>query len=356
MKLFALATLLTAVIVIDPAAGAADPERSFDVVGLAPGVYALVQNGPAALFPRTNNVFIVNDTDVMVVDTARSADETRQAIAALREVTAKPVRYVINTHGHDDHALGNAVYRQAFREVEFIGHLATVSDAPAAAGRRTMATRALPATIDRLRTSLRAGVGIDGAPIGAAARAAYQADLERAESYRGDHTAVPVLPTLPLTDRLTLRRGGRTIEILSFGGGHSPSDLVVYLPAERILVAGDLVTLPVPYVGEGASIRRWALALAGLVALDPLVTVPGHGPVLRDTVYLTQLAGLFGDIDQEVRDGGGDPIAAAPDALARWRPTFAGQSPLGAALFDRFVAGEAVRLAAAEADRPVDFR
>lgn len=68
-----------------------------------------------------NNVFIINDNDVVVVDANGAPGITREVVAALRKITSKPVRYVINTHWHDDHIRGNKVYRDAFPGVEFIG-------------------------------------------------------------------------------------------------------------------------------------------------------------------------------------------------------------------------------------------
>jgi glyoxylase-like metal-dependent hydrolase (beta-lactamase superfamily II) len=333
------AALLVALFTVAPSAAPRDPDVRFDVQPLAPGVYALVHTSTAGWFPLANSLFIVNDDDVMVVDSGGTAAEARQAIEALRRITDKPVRYVINTHEHDDHVGGNSVYRQAYGDVEIIGHLAAVAGA-GASGRRVAARQEMAADVEELRRALQIGIDPSGSPLGEDARAAYEADLARVSAMRADGAATPAAPTMPLTDRLTLRRGGRTIEILSFGAGHSPSDIVVYLPDERILAAGDLVTWPVPIVDEDSSIQGWALALAGLRTLEAVAIVPGHGPVLRDMTYLDQMRGLLTDLDREVRAGiAGDGPAGA---LARWRPVFGGGSPLRTALFQRFVAGRAV--------------
>ena len=88
--------------------------RGFTIETLADGVYAVVRREPAGLATHANNVFIVNDEDVMVVDTSQSLALTREVLAELQKSPSKPVRYVINTHWHDDHYIGDQVYRDAF--------------------------------------------------------------------------------------------------------------------------------------------------------------------------------------------------------------------------------------------------
>jgi len=121
--------VLIALIPFPSATGPAN--RGFDIQKLAEGVYAVMRREPAGLAVHANNVFIVNDDDVVVVDTSQSLALTKDIIAALRQITPKPVRFVINTHWHDDHYIGNQVYRDAFPGVEFIAHAATLTDYPA---------------------------------------------------------------------------------------------------------------------------------------------------------------------------------------------------------------------------------
>lgn len=80
---------------------------------LADGVYASIWNEPVGLGVDANNLFVIDDEGVVVVDTNFGATSTREVLAALRTLTGKPVKYVINTHPHDDHVLGNQVYREA---------------------------------------------------------------------------------------------------------------------------------------------------------------------------------------------------------------------------------------------------
>src|ERR1044071_10366284 len=98
---------------------AAEPKAGFTlgnvtVTPLAPGVYAAIRREPLALAVNSNSLFIVNSDHVVVVDAQFTRVATREQIAALRRITRLPVRYVINTHWHDDHLAGNQVYQDSF--------------------------------------------------------------------------------------------------------------------------------------------------------------------------------------------------------------------------------------------------
>jgi glyoxylase-like metal-dependent hydrolase (beta-lactamase superfamily II) len=98
-----------------------------------------------------------------------------------------------------------------------------------------------------------------------------------------------VLPTLLVTRELTLYRGERTIEIRHITRGNTAGDLVVWLPKERVVITGDLVVYPTPYVFD-SYIGDWVTSLDSLKALDAAVLIPGHGPVLRDYRYVDMVS------------------------------------------------------------------
>ena len=99
-------------------------------------------------------------------------------------------------------------------------------------------------------------------------------------------------PTLTFRDGVTVDLGGREVEIRHGGRGNTAGDAFVYLPREKILVAGDLLVRPVPYAFDGYP-AEWIRTLEGLAALDADAIVPGHGDVMRDKSYLTQVIALM---------------------------------------------------------------
>jgi cyclase len=325
--------------------------EQFEIVKVADGVYAAIRKEPPGLTVNANSVFIINEQDVIVVDTTLTPGTAKEELAALRKLTNKPVRYVINTHWHDDHIMGNQVYRDAFPSAEFIAHARTREYLPTtglANRKQAMAPDGYPGFIEFLRSRLEKNKGLGGAPMTAEERATYASDLKIAESYMAENAGVEiVLPTITLEDRLTLYRGERTIDIRYLGRGHTSGDIVVHLPKEGVLITGDLVISPVPYVGNPQSHPGdWSATLEKLIALHASVIIPGHGPVLRDDSYLKLMSRLFNSIREQVEvavaRGETEEQARKTIKLDEFRVLFAGESPVRKAIFANYVIGPAV--------------
>lgn len=344
---------LFALIFATPAVALCQTEN-FELVKVAEGVYAAIRKEPPGLTVNANSVFIINAEDVVVVDTTLTPGSAREALAALRKLTNKPVKYVVNTHGHDDHIMGNQVYAQAFPAADFIAHANTRDYLPTtglANRKQAMSEQGYPQFIAFLKNRLEKNESISGHPMSDGERATYASDLRIAERYMAENPGVQiVLPTITVEDRLTLHRGERTIEILHLGRGHTSGDLVVHLPKEGIVVTGDLVVWPVPYVGSPQSHPGdWSATLEKLVALRPSVIIPGHGPVLRDDAHLKLMARLFASIKQQVEAAvaRGETLEQTRKSvkLDEFQKLFAGDSPMRNDIFTSYVTGPAVAAA-----------
>lgn len=337
--------------------GAAAQTEKFDVVKVAEGVYATIRKDSPGLGAEANDVFIINDEDVVVVDTGVSPSSTREVLAALRKLTPKPVRYVVNTHWHDDHVIGNGVYREAFPAADFIAHAETRDYLPGLGlERRRQALAGAARFVVTLKDALAKNKSLTGQDLTEEERAVYSNDIKIGERFVAEAPSAPiVLPTVTVRDRLTLHRGGgRTIEIVQLGRGHTAGDLVVHLPKEGVVIAGDLVVWPVPFVGgEQSHIAEWAATLEKLLALRPTAIVPGHGPVMRDDAYVRTLAAMFASISRqtEAAVARGETLDAARKSvnLEEFRKTLAGDSQLRRLLFQAYVVQPAVAAAFREA-------
>jgi glyoxylase-like metal-dependent hydrolase (beta-lactamase superfamily II) len=347
MKL--LCTAIVALFVIGAEWSAQPTGQPFEFQKLADGIYASIRTEPVGLGVDANNLFVIDDDGVVVVDTNFGPSSTRQVLAALRKVTDKPVKYVINTHPHDDHVLGNAVYREAFPNVEFIGHAFLKEYLPGrGATNRKNQVNNLPGFANALTETLAKGTNLAGQPITDEERAGYQSDLRMIETYLKDAPAfVDVLPTIAVTEKHALQRGSRTVEVLHLGRGHTAGDLIVHLPEDGIVVTGDLVVFPIPLVGGDQSyVAEWSGTLEKVIALQPRMVVPGHGPVMRDTAYLRAMAELFASVTKQVNtaaDAGQslDQVRKSVN-LDEFRQRFAGDSQLKRFLFANYVTGPAV--------------
>src|SRR3954469_552464 len=88
--------------------------RGFPVDTLAPGVYAFIRKEVPSYGMESNSLLVVGSRYAAVVDAQMNLTGTRAVITAIRRITSRPVRYVINTHCHDDHVTGNVEYEKAF--------------------------------------------------------------------------------------------------------------------------------------------------------------------------------------------------------------------------------------------------
>lgn len=209
---------------------------------------------------RANAGFIVTREGVVVVDAEASPAAGETLLRTIRSVTSRPIRWLVLTHHHPDHHFGAIVFRKAGARV--IAHPDT----------RTLASEGGPdeEVINWIRV-----VGLD------AMRGFEFADT----------------PDRPVTASDTLRLGGRTIVVFSPGPGHTPGDLMVWLPAERVLFAGDILIEDGVTMMVDGSAPALLGALARIDSLAPRVVVPGHGAipavpadlVQRTRNYVTQL-------------------------------------------------------------------
>ena len=353
-RAFLLALLLSST--LSAVRGQSQPSK-FDIVKIAEGVYAAVRKDAPGFAVESNSVFIVGDDGVIVVDAQSNLAATRATLDALRKLTNKPVRYVVNTHWHDDHVIGNQVYREAFPGVEFIAHNATRAYLPTkgAEARKKWHEGGLAQFIEQLRGIVKSGKNSRGEPLTDEQRESLLSDISLGEGYMSVPADFqPLLPNITLEDKLTLYQGSRAVEILWLGRGHTSGDIVVHLPQERVVVAGDLIVWPIPFVGSDQShVGDWGATIEKLIALAPSVIVPGHGPIMRDDSYARLVARLMNSIKQQV--GGavarGENLEQARKNvdLDELRKLFAGDSKVRNTLFSVYVVGPAVESAFGDA-------
>ena len=321
----------------------AKPERNFNVEKIADGVYALIRTEPASLWFNPNNVFIIGKSDVIVVDSNISSEYTREVLAELRKLTDKPVKYVINTHWHEDHIIGNRVYRDAFPGVKFVGHRSTLVDLPEIGGANRKGTlQNGKGFLGLLEGKLEIGENLAGQKISEEERLGYASDIKLVSSYLAESKNFEiVLPTVLVDDRLDLSQDKRRIEVRFLGKAHTGADLVVYLPDEKILISGDLIVHPVPLIGSTSHPLEYGATLEKLLAFDAGVIVPGHGPVMRDKSFLRQLIGLLNSIKQQSEASAkrGETLEQLRKSLyiAEFQNIFAGDSQHKKLVFRNYV-------------------
>ncbi len=276
---------------------------------LGDGVYVFRAPSDLEYWTATNSVVIVDEDGVTVFDSCTRAVTAKAVIAEIRKLTDKPVRVLINSHWHQDHWSGNDEYAKAFPGLRI------VSSAETRAYMAVMGSRffvneleqfGLSTMREELAAAIKSGKLADGSPLTAAVRARKEASIQMASQFAAEVAALPrVLPNVVYRDEMTFWSGRRELRLMSLTGDATGST-VLYLPASRILVTGDVLVSPEdgkgppPWTTNSYAITPWLESLRRLEALDTATIVPGQGPAMRDKAYLRRTIGLFAAVLDQV--------------------------------------------------------
>jgi glyoxylase-like metal-dependent hydrolase (beta-lactamase superfamily II) len=237
------------------ARGGEVPARDGEV--LAPGVVLLRGAFVPGEQPDGNTVMLAGEDGWVVVDSGRHAAHTQRIIDAAR-ASGEPVVAVVNTHWHLDHVSGNAMLRRAYP------------------GLQVHASRAIEGALQGFLAGYRAQLqgAIEGGAGDEAQAAAWRDEIARIDA------GAALLPDAPVTSAGERSLAGRRVRLGLVHDAVTAGDVWLFDPATRILVAGDLVTLPAPLF-DTACPERWRSQLAALERVEFETLVPGHGRALE---------------------------------------------------------------------------
>ncbi len=269
---------------------------------LAPGVYGLLSNKP----PVDNSGFVVGEHGVLVIDAHINGTMAGMIQTAVRQVTDKPILYVVNTNYHGDHTFGNYAFPQ---ETLIVAQQKTAEIMRDFEGEKKFL---LPA--------------VDNDP-----------------TVFGDVQLR--LPDLVLDEYLELDLGGRVLELYHFGHGNTPGDTVVYVPEARVAWTGNLIVGEgnIPFLIEGGAGAYLETIARFTHTLEVGTIVPGHGLLTSGAIlsrYLPYLSELIESVRKALRAGQSleEAIAATPLGQQYTQDTAGSDSPL-VAQFVAFRAG-----------------
>ena len=242
---------------------------------------------------NSNALVIVNDEDVVLVDSHVTPSKARDLIKSISAITPNPISALINSHHHWDHAHGN----QAFSDIPIIGHEFTymkLATTPLEEPTYVSGIRGNAATIQRLTEEIENEADTQKK----ADQAAY---LEMFKAHVRDFDEIrPVPPTLTMKKRMTLHRGERELQIIFLGRAHTGGDVVVYFPDDKLVFTGDLAFGGPSFLGDGY-VDEWPQTLENLKQLDFDIFVPGHGPPVTDLNRLDLVQAFYRDLWSKTR-------------------------------------------------------
>jgi cyclase len=258
------------------------------------GLYAYLQ--PDGGWGWSNSGLIVDGEDTLLVDTLYDLTLTEQMLASMRAAVPAAARIdtLVNTHANGDHCYGNQLL----------------------AGARIVASERTVTEMTELPPAAMAALVEQAPQMGELG--AFFLECFGAFDFRGIEL---LLPQETFSGELTLTVGGRRLELIEVGPAHTRGDTLVHAPAERVLFSGDILFSgrhPITWAGP---VSNWIAACERIIAMDPEVIVPGHGP-LADTEAVRELQSYFEYLYTEARARHAEGMTALEAArsisLERW--------------------------------------
>jgi glyoxylase-like metal-dependent hydrolase (beta-lactamase superfamily II) len=279
------------------AAAPADDPDLFDFVKAAPGVYH------AHARPQTmincNAAIFVRSKDVVVVDAHSKPSAAASVIRQIRrQITEKPVRYVINTHFHWDHTQGLHAYQQTGSKVDFIATSMTKDLMEKnCAARMKESADSVPPQIERTRQRAENAKS-------AAEKTFCEEQIRQMQAYLADlkQNYELVLPTITFDKSYLLSDPAFDLHLEFHGRSHTAGDTFVYCPQQRAIATGDASHGWLPNIGDGYP-RLWPGTVDAVAKSDFKYILGGHGPMQSDRTIMTSQRNYIEELVEKVEAG-----------------------------------------------------
>ena len=234
---------------------------------VAPNVYAILT--PSRELPNpdnqgwnSNSAFIVTNSGVILFDTGSSSDIGAAMKKAISEVTDQPVRWIINSHAHGDHWLGNATFKDTVQAVYATEEVAKNINSEG------------KTWVDNFNKLTKGATG--------------ESEILPPQNF--------------IKERTKIKLGDREITLFLSGDSHSPGDILMWLEDAKVLVSGDVIYSDRMPSTFDSKLPQWIKLLGELEALQPDVVIPGHG-VVTDVKGVTRLKNLLQTFWTAVEEG-----------------------------------------------------
>lgn len=235
---------------------------------------------------NVNVTFLVTGEGVLVVDSGNNTTEGRWILEKIKEKTGKPVKYVVLTHYHSDHALGLLAFP---KEITVIAHSNCAQNTSQFSEKRfkQLLEKGLPGQIRELRQKI-AALKKENNPDVKEKERELQKLSRQLEDYKKGKL---VYPSITFDKKLTLRMGKEKIEIIYPGAAHTNGNALVYIPGRKVIIMGDMLfhgSLPYIDRAAGSDTRNWIAWMERLSQWDIEKVIPGHGEPTGKNIFAQQ--------------------------------------------------------------------
>ena len=276
----------------------------FTIEKIADGVYAALAR--PQIITNCNAAIFVNSKEVLVVDAHSKPSAAAALIAQIKkEVTSKPVRYLVNSHFHYDHTQGDSAYKASGAKLDIIASETTKQLMTQLSRNRLKdSLDGVPPQIDDLQARL-------AKTNSAADKARYEDLIRQLQAYQAEMKSYPLeLPNITFDKSYTIKDTAGDLHIEFRGRAHTAGDIVTFSPAKRVVAAGDAIIGFLPNINDGYP-KLWPATInsIGQLAFDHIIC--GHGSVQQDRARMTQMRAYIEELTERVEDGkkAGRPLA-----------------------------------------------
>jgi glyoxylase-like metal-dependent hydrolase (beta-lactamase superfamily II) len=269
---------------------------------VAPNVWAGIRQDPFELPQEGNSTFVVTAEGVVVFDAGGSPAMGESIVAKVRSVTDRPITHVVISHWHGDHMRGLQAIRAAFPHAQVISH-PQARDFIVATQDRWLKRRV--SMVPNIRKALNAALGqnqdLSGRPLIAEEKTWLENGLAITDQLdRENNRTTYVVPDVTFADHLTLYLGAEQIEFLHPGNAHTAGDIIMWLPREKIVATGDIVTGPIPLM-PSPYVHEYVGVLTSIKALGFTSLVPGHGAIASNSEYIDLLIDTIQSVSAQMK-------------------------------------------------------
>ncbi len=267
--------------------------KLFNIRKVADGVYAAI--GQASALINSNAAIFEMSDGLLVVDTHSKPSAVFSLVSQIKkEVSPKPVKYIVNSHFHWDHTQGGAAYRKLYPNAQFISSVGT---------RKLLSEQGLirvKGSIEEAAAAIEQYKDKAGKAKTAEDKAFYQQQIRETQSYLAEmKNYAPELPNITVGKDLVLHDKLHDLHLSFRGRAHTAGDIIVYCPQKKVVSTGDMLHGFAPFIGDGYP-KEWSRTLISVAELDFDHVIGGHADVQQGKTRLYNMANLIDELTERV--------------------------------------------------------